>query len=111
MSRTRRENAAVFGFPGNGKDNQPAHPKVRVITISGCASHAVVDAAMGGVAGKGAGEQSLARNLYRRLEEKSGSHGWAGGWRSSESRFRPAPRCRPASDGTAYFGGIARAAG
>ncbi len=38
-------------------------------TVSECASHAVADAEMGGVAGKGAGEQSLARKLYRRLEE------------------------------------------
>ena len=43
----------------------PAFPKVRVVTVSECASHAVADAAMGGVAGKGAGEQSLARKLYR----------------------------------------------
>jgi Transposase DDE domain len=42
---------------------------VRVVTVSECASHAVADAAMGGVAGKGAGEQSLARRLYRRLED------------------------------------------
>ena len=48
---------------------RPAYPKVRVVTVSECASHAVVDAAMGGVAGKGAGEQSLARKLYRRLED------------------------------------------
>jgi hypothetical protein len=40
-----------------------------VHTISECASHAVVDAAVGGVAGKGAGEQSPARKLYPRLEE------------------------------------------
>jgi hypothetical protein len=40
-----------------------------VVSISECASHAVVDAAMGGVAGKGAGEQSLARKLYARLDE------------------------------------------
>ena len=33
-----------------------------------CASHAVVDAEMGGIAGKGSGEQALARRLYRRLE-------------------------------------------
>src|SRR6266487_1117457 len=48
---------------------RPGYPKVRVVTVSECASHAVADAAMGGVAGKGAGEQSLARKLYRRLEE------------------------------------------
>jgi len=64
-----RENAAAFGFPGAGQGDRPAFPKVRVVTISECASHAVVDAAIGGVAGKGAGEQSLARKLYRRLEE------------------------------------------
>ena len=40
-----------------------------MVTVSECASHAVADAAIGGVAGKGAGEQSLARGLYRRLEE------------------------------------------
>src|SRR6266516_2457842 len=65
------ENAAAFGFAGPGADDaaRPAYPKVRVVTVSECASHAVADAAMGGVAGKGAGEQSLARKLYRRLEE------------------------------------------
>ena len=66
-----KENAAAFGFAGAGADDagQPAYPKVRVVTVSECASHAVVDAAMGAVAGKGAGEQALARKLYRRLEE------------------------------------------
>src|ERR1022692_1850160 len=65
------ENAAAFGFAGTGADDagRPAFPKVRVVTVSECASHAVADAAMGGVAGKGAGEQSLARKLYRRLED------------------------------------------
>ena len=66
-----KENAAAFGFAGAGADDQgqQAFPKVRVVTVSECASHAVADAAMGGVAGKGAGEQSLARKLYRRLDE------------------------------------------
>jgi Insertion element 4 transposase N-terminal/Transposase DDE domain len=65
------ENAAAFGFAGTGAGDagRPAYPKVRVVTVSECASHAVVDAAIGGVAGKGAGEQSLARKLYRRLDE------------------------------------------
>ena len=65
------ENAAAFGFSGAGADDadRPAYPKVRVVTVSECASHAVVDAEMGGVAGKGAGEQTLARKLYPRLEE------------------------------------------
>jgi hypothetical protein len=64
------ENAAAFGFCGAGADDaeRPAFPKVRVVTVGECASHAMVDAEIGGVAGKGAGEQSLARKLYQRLE-------------------------------------------
>ena len=38
------------------------------MTISECGSHAVVDAEIGGIAGKGSGEQSLARGCMRRLE-------------------------------------------
>ena len=65
------ENAAAFGFAGMGADDpgRPAFPKLRVVTVTECASHVVADAAMGGVAGKGTGEQSLARKLYRRLDE------------------------------------------
>ena len=40
-----------------------------MVTVSECGSHAVVDAEIGGVAGKGAGEQALARRLYARLAE------------------------------------------
>jgi hypothetical protein len=39
------------------------------VTVSECGSHAVVAAAMGGTAGKGTGEQALARRLYPGLEE------------------------------------------
>ena len=65
------ENAAAFGYSGTGPDDgdRPAFPKVRVVTVGECASHAVADAEMGGVAGKGTGEQALARKLYRRLDE------------------------------------------
>jgi Insertion element 4 transposase N-terminal len=64
-------NIAAFGFAGASADDldKVAFPKARVVTISECASHAVVDAAIGGVAGKGAGEQSLARPMLRRLAE------------------------------------------
>jgi hypothetical protein len=64
-------NAAFFGFPGTGKDGVPgAFPKARVVTVAECASHAPVLAAVGPAgAGKGTGEQSLARELYPRLEE------------------------------------------
>jgi len=40
------ENAAAFGYSGTGEDGG-ALPKVRVVTISECASHAVADAEMG----------------------------------------------------------------
>jgi hypothetical protein len=44
-----KENAAAFGYSGKsaGDAGCPAFPKVRVVTVSECASHAVVDAAMG----------------------------------------------------------------
>ncbi len=63
-------NAAFFGFTGTGKDGAPgAFPKARMVTVNECASHAAVLAAIGPAAWKGSGEQSLARNLYPRLEE------------------------------------------
>jgi Insertion element 4 transposase N-terminal/Transposase DDE domain len=64
------ENAAEFGYAGKdpADPGRPAFPKVRAVTVSECGSHAPVDAELGGVAGKGAGEQALARRLYRRLE-------------------------------------------
>src|SRR5258708_37138545 len=45
------ENAAGFGDSGKepGAADRPAFPKVRVVTVSECASHAPVDAAIGGV--------------------------------------------------------------
>ena len=69
MPRTPRRTWPCSGSPGASGGNRPAFPRVRVVSISECASHAMVKAAMGGVAGKGAGEQSLARKLCRRLEE------------------------------------------
>src|SRR5215472_17607630 len=69
MPRTPRRTWPCSGSPGASGGNRPAFPRVRVVSISECASHAMVKAAMGGVAGKGAGEQSLARELCRRLEE------------------------------------------
>jgi Insertion element 4 transposase N-terminal/Transposase DDE domain len=64
------QNAAEFGYAGKdpGDPERPAFPKARVVTISECGSHAMTDVEIGGVAGKGAGEQALARKLYRRLD-------------------------------------------
>ena len=39
------------------------HAKVRVVMVNECASRAVVDAEIGGIVGKGCGEQTLARWL------------------------------------------------
>jgi hypothetical protein len=62
-------NAAAFGYPG-GKDGMAAaFPKARAVTIGECASHAPVLAAVGPCTRKGSGEQSLARELYPRLDE------------------------------------------
>jgi Insertion element 4 transposase N-terminal/Transposase DDE domain len=60
--------AAAFGYPA-GARGHPAFPKVRVVTIGECGSHAKVAAQMGPVGGKGSSEQALARRLYPRLEE------------------------------------------
>lgn len=62
-----KANLAAFGRAGSDA-GASAFAKVRVVTISECASHAMVAAAMGPYTGKGSGEQSLARDLYRRLE-------------------------------------------
>ena len=62
------ENAAAFGYAGSG-EGRSAFPKVRVVTVSECASHAMVDAEIGEITGKGSGEPALARRLYPRLAE------------------------------------------
>jgi hypothetical protein len=62
-------NRAAFGSKA-GPAGPAAFPKVRVVTLSECGSHAAVAAALGPVAGgKGSGEQALARKLYPGLEE------------------------------------------
>lgn len=62
-----KANGAEFGYGGSG-ESRSAFPKVRVVSVSECGSHAMVDAEIGGVTGKGSGEQTLARRLYRRLQ-------------------------------------------
>jgi hypothetical protein len=62
-------NQKAFGIHEAG-GGEAAYPKVRVVTVGECASHAPVLAAMGAAGGgKGTGEQSLARDLYPALEE------------------------------------------
>ena len=63
-------NRAFFGSRGTAAGGAPAaFPKARVVTVNECASHAPALAAVGPAAGKGSGEQSLARGLFPRLEE------------------------------------------
>ena len=59
-------NRAAFGVSGG---ERAAFPKIRVVTVAECGSHAAVLAAAGPAAGKGSGEKSLARRLYPRLEQ------------------------------------------
>lgn len=59
------QNAAAFGYAGSG-DKRSAFPKVRVVALSECASHAYFAAAIGGA---GSGEQSLAATLWGALDE------------------------------------------
>jgi hypothetical protein len=61
-------NVAAFGFHSH-TGGAAAFPKARVLTLSECGSHAVVAAAIGATAGKGTGEQSLARQLYPLLQD------------------------------------------
>jgi Insertion element 4 transposase N-terminal/Transposase DDE domain len=64
-----KENRAVFGAKG-GPERESAYPKARVVTVAECGSHAAVLAAVGpSAAGKGSGEQALARPLLRQLEQ------------------------------------------
>src|SRR5262249_23437518 len=51
-------NAAAFGYPAGAREH-PAFPKVRVVTIGECGSHAKVAAQLGPVGGKGSSEQAL----------------------------------------------------
>jgi hypothetical protein len=60
-------NAGAFGHAA-GSEGRSAFPKVRVVTISECGSHAMIAAEIGGRVGKGSGEQVLARRLYAQLE-------------------------------------------
>ncbi|MFD4558195.1 hypothetical protein ACFWP5_28400 [Streptomyces sp. NPDC058469] len=62
------KNVRGFGRSGSG-DRASAFPQVRVVTWSECDSHAVVGARLGARGGKGSGEQSLAKALYRQLDE------------------------------------------
>ncbi len=63
-------NAAAFGYPRAGKDGSAgAFPKAQVVTVSECASHAAVLAAIGPFALKAGGERALGRQLCPRLEE------------------------------------------
>ena len=80
-------NAAAFGYPAGTREH-PAFPKVRVVTIGECGSHAKVAAQIGPVGGKGSSEQALARRLFPRLEENwlliadRGFYNWAD-WRAA----------------------------
>jgi hypothetical protein len=60
-------NVAEFGYAG-GAVNPSAFPKVRVVSLVECGSHASIGARIGPTGGKGSREQSLARGLYPLVE-------------------------------------------
>ena len=60
-------NAAAFGYAG--REDRSAFPKVRVVTIGECGSHAKVDARIGPAGGKGSGEIRCALPAF-------GTAGW-----------------------------------
>jgi hypothetical protein len=58
-------NVAAFGRPGGGR-GQGAFPQVRLVGLTECGTHVIVDAAMGGLhLGEGSLAPSLARSLGR----------------------------------------------
>lgn len=61
------DNAAAFGRSGGTGDKASAFPKTRVVTLSECASHAVIAAR---ISGQHHGEQTLARDLWPLLEQE-----------------------------------------
>ncbi|MGI5518408.1 transposase domain-containing protein [Streptomyces sp. CA-106131] len=61
-------NAEAFGRSGTAA-NPSAFPKARVLTLVETGSRAPIGAAIGPIAGKRAGEQTLAFQLFERLEE------------------------------------------
>jgi transposase IS4-like protein/DDE family transposase len=61
-------NAAAFGRAGTTA-KPSAFPKVRMLTLVETGSRAPIGAAMGPIAGKRSGEQTLALELFERLEE------------------------------------------
>jgi hypothetical protein len=56
-------NAAEFGYAGSG-ENRSAFPKVRVVALAECGTHAFLAAEVGAFS---AGEKTLANRLYQRL--------------------------------------------
>jgi hypothetical protein len=58
-----RENAAEFGYAGSG-DNRSAFPKVRVVALAECGTHAFLAAEVDAYS---VGEKTLAGRLYPRL--------------------------------------------
>jgi transposase IS4-like protein/DDE family transposase len=63
-----KENVAAFGRAGTSKAPS-AYPKVRMLTLVETGSRAPIGAAIGPIAGKRSGEQTLALQLFERLEE------------------------------------------
>jgi len=64
------ENREVFGLPPSSR-GQAGYPQTRIVTLMALRSHLIAGVAFGPCRGKKTGEQTLARQLWPQLPEKS----------------------------------------
>lgn len=64
------ENREAFGLPGSSR-GQAGYPQVRVVALLAIRSHVLTAAALGPIRGEDTGEQSLARELWAQVPDKS----------------------------------------
>lgn len=64
------DNRDAFGLPGSSR-GQSGYPQVRLVALMALRSHLVASASFGPCTGKKSGENSLAKQLWSRLPERS----------------------------------------
>ncbi|MFC4946650.1 transposase domain-containing protein [Pseudonocardia sp. GCM10023141] len=87
-----KENATEFGYAGSG-DNRSAFPKVRVVALAECGTHAFVAAEVDAYR---VGEKTVAARSYPRLrtdELLTADRGFTPGQRGTAPRRPGRPRC------------------
>ena len=64
------DNRSAFGLPGSAQ-GQAGYPQIRVVAITSTNTHILAGAAIGPCRGKGTGELSLARELWKQVPNHS----------------------------------------